>query len=55
MLSLDWRASFRQRVMSAFTSDPRLFARMLAVHVGVLPPAKMAGLGLSLGWELLHV
>ena len=55
ILTLDWKASFRQRVMKAFSSNPRLFARMLAVHVGALPAGKIAGLGLSLGWKFLHV
>jgi len=53
MLTLDWTTSFRQRVMRAFGSDPRLFARLLAMHVGVLSPVEFAATGLSLGWRAL--
>jgi menaquinone-9 beta-reductase len=53
MLTLDWKKSFRQCVLRAFGSDPRLFARMLAMHVGELSPIDFAGVGLSLGWRML--
>ena len=53
MLTLDWKTSFRQRVMRAFGSDPRLFARMLAMHVGALSPMEFAANGFSLGWRML--
>ena len=53
MLTLDWKTSFRQRVMRAFGSDPRLFARMLAMHVGALSPVDFAANGLCLGWRVL--
>src|SRR4029077_14627620 len=53
MLALDWKTSFRQRVMRAFSSDPRLFARMLAMHVGALSPMEFAANGFSLGWRML--
>jgi flavin-dependent dehydrogenase len=55
MLSLDWKTSFRQRVMWAFGSDPRLFARMLAMHVGAASLIDVAANGLSLGWRMLNV
>jgi flavin-dependent dehydrogenase len=54
ILTLDWKTSFRQRVMRAFASDQRLFARMLAMHVGALSPMEFATNGLSLGWRVLH-
>jgi len=54
MLSLDWKLSLRQRVMRAFGSDPQLFTRMLAMHVGELSPAAFAANGFSLGWRLLN-
>jgi menaquinone-9 beta-reductase len=53
MLTLDWKTSFRQRVMRAFGSDQRLFSRMLAMHVGALSPVDFAINGLSLGWRVL--
>jgi flavin-dependent dehydrogenase len=54
MLTLDLRTSFRQRVMRAFGADSRLFARMIAMHVGELSAADFAKIGLSLGWRVLH-
>jgi flavin-dependent dehydrogenase len=54
MLTLDWRAYFRQRVMRAFESDPGLFARMLAMHVAGRPTSDLAGIGASLGWRMLY-
>jgi flavin-dependent dehydrogenase len=53
MLTLDWKTSFRQRVMRAFNRDPRNFVGMLAMHVGAQSPADFAANGLSLGWQIL--
>jgi menaquinone-9 beta-reductase len=53
MLTLDWKTAFRQRVMRAFDSNPRLFERMLAMHVGALSPFEFAANGLELGWQLI--
>jgi len=53
MLILDWKTSLRQRTMRAFNADPRLFHRMLAMHVGALSPLDFAANGLSLGWQML--
>jgi menaquinone-9 beta-reductase len=53
MLTLDGRDLFRQRVMQAFATQPRTFARMLALHVGAVPTLALARIGLSLGWDLL--
>jgi hypothetical protein len=55
MLALDWKTSLRQRVMRAFGSDPRLFSRMLAMHVGSLSPSAFVTSSLYLGWRLLNV
>jgi menaquinone-9 beta-reductase len=55
MLALDWKTSLRRRTMRAFGSDPRLFSRMLAMHVGALSPYAFAANSLSLGWRLLNV
>ena len=54
MLALDWNESLRQRVMRAFASDPRLFSRMLAMHVGAISLPDFAANSLSLGWCLLN-
>ena len=53
MLALDWNASLRRQVMRAFSSDPRLFSRMLAMHVGVGSSANLVTDGLALGWRAL--
>jgi len=53
MLTLDWKTAFRQRVMRAFRSDPRLFGRMLEMHVGAPSSRDIATMGLSLGWRIL--
>ena len=55
MLTLAGRDSFRQRVMKAFAAQPQTFARMLALHVGSASPLSLAGIGLSLGWNLLTI
>ena len=52
MLALDWKTSLRQRVMRAFGSDPRLFSRMLAMHVGSLSPSAFVTSSLSSGMAL---
>jgi flavin-dependent dehydrogenase len=54
MLALDWKTSVRQQIMRAFGSDPRLFSRMLAMHVGASSPAKLVAGGLALGWRALN-
>jgi menaquinone-9 beta-reductase len=53
MLALDWKISLRRQVMRAFASDPRLFSRMLAMHVGALSLANLAADGLAVGWRAL--
>jgi flavin-dependent dehydrogenase len=55
MLLLEHRENLRRRVMSAFISEPKVFARMLATHVGAVRPADFAASGLALGWRLLTV
>jgi hypothetical protein len=55
MLLLEHRHRLRARVMRAFASEPKLFARMLATHVGAISPLGLAENGLALGWKLLAV
>jgi flavin-dependent dehydrogenase len=55
MLLLEHRENLRRRVMSAFISEPKVFARMLATHVGTVHPVDFAANGLALGWKLLTV
>ena len=54
LLALDWKSSVRQRVMRAFDANPRLFSRMVAMHVGALSTLDFAANGVSLGWRLLN-
>ena len=53
MLALDRKTSLRRQVMRAFSSDPRLFSRMLAMHVGVGSASNLMTGGLALGWRAL--
>ncbi|MGC2194004.1 MAG: hypothetical protein WA628_04960, partial [Terriglobales bacterium] len=52
MLLLEHREGLRQRVMRAFLSEPKLVARVLATHVGAVPPLQVASNGLALGLRL---
>jgi hypothetical protein len=55
MLLLDSRNRLRSRVMRALASQPALFARMLAMHIGEVSPKDYLTSGLALGWRLLTV
>jgi flavin-dependent dehydrogenase len=55
MLMLDRRGPLRRRAFRAMARQPRLFARMLATHVGELSIFDSAANGLALGWQLLTV
>jgi flavin-dependent dehydrogenase len=54
MLALDCATPLRQRIMRAFRADPKIFARMLAMHVGALSPWDFAVDGLTLGLRALR-
>jgi hypothetical protein len=54
MLFMGSRAWFRQRVLRALARKPRLFSKLLAIHVGAVSPASFGLEGvLNLGWQLL--
>jgi len=53
MLMWDSRGRLRRRAMRAFEGHPRLFTRMLAMHVGELSPFDSLTSGLALGWRML--
>jgi menaquinone-9 beta-reductase len=55
MLLMDRRSRLRRRVMRALASNPRVFADMLAAHVGEASPLQLAGTGMALGWSMLTV
>jgi menaquinone-9 beta-reductase len=54
MLLMDRRNGLRHRAIRALASSPRLFAQMLAAHVGAVGPVGMAGNGIALGWRMLN-
>jgi flavin-dependent dehydrogenase len=54
LLALDRRARLRRRVMRAFSADPRLFTRMVAMHIGALSPLNCAASGLAMGLGMLY-
>lgn len=53
MLVLDGRPRLQNRTLRAFQKHPQVFRRLLALHVGVLPPQRLVWDGLTLGWGLL--
>ena len=53
MLLMDGRPRLRRRVMQTLADEPRLFARMLAVHGGSASAVDCAVNGLRLGWRLV--
>lgn len=55
MLLLEGRRRLRERTLRALASKPRVFAGMLAMHVGELSKFDFAANGLALGWQLLTV
>jgi flavin-dependent dehydrogenase len=55
MLSLDLSTRLRSRAIRALSAAPRIFERMLAMHVGELSPLEFAGSGAALAWRMLSV
>ena len=54
MLLMDKNPLLRRRALRALSVDPSLFARMLAIHTGALPPLAFGVQGtLALGWRLI--
>jgi len=47
------RAFLRRRAIGALSSSPRIFAGMLAMHVGAASPFQFAANGIELGWRIL--
>jgi menaquinone-9 beta-reductase len=52
MLTLDGRPRLQHRTLQVFQKRPEIFRRLLALHVGALPPTRMVWDGLTLGWGL---
>lgn len=53
MLTLDGRPWLQRRTLQAFRKHPEIFRRLLALHLGALPPLELVRDGLTLGWGLL--
>jgi len=53
MLTLDGRPRLQERTLQAFRKRPEIFRRLLALHVGALPPRQLVWDGLTLGWGLI--
>lgn len=53
LLALDTRPMLRRRMISVFGRHPRVFARLLAVHVGASSASDFVATGALLGWRML--
>jgi hypothetical protein len=53
LLLLDGRANLRRRVLRAFEAEPRIFERLLAIHIGETSAVQAALTGARFGWQFL--
>jgi flavin-dependent dehydrogenase len=53
LLFMDRHPLLRRRALRVMAAEPRLFARLLAVHVGAGSSSQLAALGAQLGWRLV--
>jgi flavin-dependent dehydrogenase len=53
MLTLDGHPRLQHRTLQVFEKHPEVFRRLLALHVGALPPRELVWDGLTLGWGLI--
>jgi flavin-dependent dehydrogenase len=53
MLTLDGRPRLQHRTLQVFQKRPEIFQRLLALHVGAMPPLHLVKDGLTMGWGLL--
>lgn len=53
MLMLDGRPWLQNRTLQAFRKHPNVFRKLLALHIGAVPPIDLVWDGLTLGWGLL--
>jgi flavin-dependent dehydrogenase len=54
MLFMSQHHHFRRRAMQVFQSNPRLFAGMLALHIGEGSTREHISNGIALGWQMLR-
>jgi len=56
MLAMERPEWLRNRALHALASEPAVFSRLLAIHVGALPPAALGLKGIfTLGRQFLTV
>jgi menaquinone-9 beta-reductase len=55
MLFMSRHSHFRRRAMQVFQLNPRLFAGMLALHIGEGSTREHISNGIALGWQMLTV
>jgi len=53
MLLLERHTRLRRRAVGALSCSPRIFAGMLAMHVGAASPFQFAANGIELGWRMV--
>jgi flavin-dependent dehydrogenase len=53
LLLLDGRANLRRQVLRAFEAEPRIFERLLAIHIGETSAVQAALTGARFGWQFL--
>jgi flavin-dependent dehydrogenase len=53
MLALDGRPRLQHRTLQVFQQHPEVFRRLLALHIGALPPQQLVRDGLTFGWGLI--
>jgi flavin-dependent dehydrogenase len=53
MLTMDGRPWLQRRALETLASRPELFGKLLAAHVGLLSPGKLARAAATLGWKIV--
>ena len=53
MLTMDRRPRLQHRTLQTLQRRPEIFAKLLALHIGAMPPSRVVWDGLTLGWGLL--
>jgi menaquinone-9 beta-reductase len=54
MLTMDRRPRLQRRTLQVFRKHPEIFRRLVALHMGALPPTHLVWDGITLGWGLLN-
>jgi menaquinone-9 beta-reductase len=54
MLAMDGRPRLQRRTLQVFQTHPEIFRRLVALHIGALPPTRLIRDGIALGWGLLN-